>query len=263
MTDPSNPLTYRAPEAEVAPGVWVLQGQGNALAIETEAGVVLVDSGPGGRGTERMIHTLRERTASPVHAICYSHGHLGYNAGVPQWLEHSEQRGDPPPRLIAHENLVRRYERYRDTAPLQQRLAELQFRMPTGAFQGELAIVDPTETFTHTLTVTRAGRTVELLWAPSETDDAIALWIPEARLLYGGAAVITSIPNIGTPLRTLRDTVRWAETLERLAALEPELTIREFGPPIEGHEAAQRVLLTTARASSGCCPPRPAGSSAR
>src|SRR5690606_31531253 len=82
----------------------------------------------------------------------------------------------------------------------------------------------------------------------SETDDALAVWVPHARILYGGPAVIDAIPNIGTPLRTMRDTVRWADTLERLAALRPRLVVREFGPSIEGEEAVQQVLLGTAQA---------------
>jgi uncharacterized sulfatase len=226
----------------------VLQGQGNALAVESDRGVVLVDAGPGGKITRRMIASLRQRTAAPVLAICYSHGHLGYNAGVGQWLEHAEERGDPQPRLIAHDNLVLRYRRYRETAPLQQRLAEIQFRLPPGTISGPLELTDPTETFSESLTLTTAGRTVQLLWAPSETDDAIALWLPDDRVLYGGAAVIQSIPNVGTPLRSLRDTVRWAETLEQLAALGAEIVIREFGAPIEGRAEIQRVLGKTAEA---------------
>ncbi len=252
MPEVGNPLAYQTPETEVAAKVWVLQGQGNALAVETEAGVILVDSGAGGSRTDAMISSLRERTRAPIHAICYSHGHLGYNAGVPQWLAHAEERGDPTPRLVAHQNLIRRYRRYRETAPLQQRLAEIQFRMPPGSIDAELAITDPTETFSDSLTLSpregAPGRKVELLWAPSETDDALALWLPDERLLYGGAAVIASIPNVGTPLRTLRDTVRWAETLERLADLEPAIVIREFGPAIEPAEEAQRILRATAEA---------------
>src|SRR5690606_9957266 len=98
------------------------------------------------------------------------------------------------------------------------------------------------------LVLGRGARRAHLLWAPSETDDAIAVWLPAQRVLYGGPAVIDAIPNIGTPLRTLRDTLRWADTLERLAALEPRLVIREFGPCIEGEAAVQQVLGGTARA---------------
>jgi uncharacterized sulfatase len=248
MAELGNPLTYRVDEESLAPGVHVLQGQGNCLAVETDAGVVLVDAGPGARRTDKMIATLRERTDAPVHAICYSHGHMGYNAGVPQWLAHAEERGDPAPRLVAHQNLVHRYRRYRETGDLQKRLAEIQFRMPLGTISGPVALTDPTETFTDQLTLTSAGRTVQLLWAPSETDDAIALWLPDDGVLYGGAAVIHSIPNVGTPLRSLRDPVRWADTLEKLAGLCPELVVREFGPPIRGRDEAQSVLGKTAEA---------------
>jgi uncharacterized sulfatase len=67
-------------------------------------------------------------------------------------------------------------------------------------------------------------------------------------VLYGGAALLDSIPNIGTPFRTLRDTVRWADTLQAMAALHPLKAVREFGPVIEGEQAVQQVLLHTARA---------------
>lgn len=248
MADVGNPLAYRTETTTPAPGVHVFQAQGNAVAIETERGVVQIEAGPGRGVTRRMIETVRERTDAQILAICYSHGHLGYNAGAPQWLEHARERGEPPPRLIAHENLVRRYRRYEETARLQQLFVEIQFRVPLGTLTGPLEITYPDETFREALTLAGPGRTVQLLWAPSETDDAIAAWLPEDRILYGGAAVIPSIPNVGTPLRTLRDPVRWADTLERLAALRPRLVIREFGPPLEGEEEAQRVMGLTARA---------------
>ncbi|MEM8619974.1 MAG: hypothetical protein AAGF73_09645 [Actinomycetota bacterium] len=60
-----------------------------------------------------MIAELRRRTAAPVHAIVYSHGHHGYNAAVDMWQEHNAERGDPPARLIGHERLVHRMARYR------------------------------------------------------------------------------------------------------------------------------------------------------
>jgi len=180
--------------------------------------------------------------------LCYSHGHIGYNSGVPQWLEHAAQRGEPPPRIIAHRNLMRRYARYRETKPLQNRMAEIQFNRPAGFFDKRLGLYDPTETFEERLTIGTGNQRIELLWAPSETDDAVALWSPAERVVYGGAALMDSIPNIGTPFRTLRDTVRWADTLESLAALRPRKAVREFGPTIEGEDEIQHVLTQTAKA---------------
>jgi len=233
----------------VAEGVWILKGQGNSLVVDTDAGLVVVDAGPGGRVTAGMIVALRTATDAPVHAICHSHGHLGYNGGVPLWLEHARSRGEPAPRLVAHANLPKRQARYRETMPLQERMAELQFRREPLAMSGKLAVHPPTETFDDRLVMgDPRGRHAVLLAAPSETDDAIAVWHPATRILYGGPAVIDSIPNVGTPFRTMRDPVRWADTLERLAALHPRAVIREFGPRIEGEDDVQRVLTQTARA---------------
>lgn len=233
----------------VAPGVWILRGQGNSIVFELEVGLVLVDAGPGGRVTAGMIDALRAVSDAPLHAICFSHGHLGYNGGLAAWLAHARARGDAPPRCIAHANLPRRAARYRETMALQERMAELQFRRATGSMAGKFPAPMPTETFAEQLLIGDPhGEHVQLLWAPSETDDSLALWHPGRRILYGGPAVIDSIPNLGTPFRTQRDAVRWADTLDRLAALQPDLVVREFGEPLAGAAQVQQVLGQTAKA---------------
>lgn len=233
----------------LAPGIWILRGQGNSIVFAVEVGLVIVDAGPGGRVTAGMIEALRRVSDAPVHAICFSHGHIGYNDGLAQWLEHARVRGDAPPRCIAHANLPRRAARYRETMALQERMAELQFRRDAGALAGKFQAPLPSETFTDQLLLgDPQGVHVLLLWAPSETDDCIAVWHPQQRLLYGGPAVIDAIPNLGTPFRTQRDTVRWADTLDRLAALDPALVVREFGAPLVGAAQVQQVLGRTAQA---------------
>ena len=232
----------------VGDGLYILLGQGHSFVAETDVGLVVVDAGPGGDVTRGMIKALREHSQAPIHALVHSHGHIGYNGGVPLWLQHCSERGDPEPRRIAQRNLQRRHDRYRETMALQCRMAELQFRRPDGAFGNRFEPHDPSEWFDERLVIGSGKRRIELLWTPSETDDTISVWVPEQRVLYGGPAVIDSIPNIGTPLRTLRDTVRWAGTLEAMAALQPVRVVREFGPSVEGAEQVQQVLLHTARA---------------
>lgn len=232
----------------VAPGLHILRGQGQSFVAETDLGLVVIDAGPGGPVTQGMIDAVRQLSNAPLHALCYSHGHVGYNSGVPMWLAHAAQRGDAPPRVIAHRNMPRRYARYRETQALQHRMAEIQFNRPAGFFDHRLAMHAPTETFDDRLQIGHGERSVDLRWAPSETDDAIALWSPSQRVLYGGAALIDSIPNIGTPFRTMRDTVRWADTLDALAALGARKAVREFGATLEGEEQVRHVLTHTARA---------------
>jgi len=243
-----NPITAPSNIGMVAPGVHVLGGMGNALTVETSNGIVQLDTGDTDKKARSMISRLREFSDAPLHAIVYSHGHLGYNSAVNIWLEHAEERGDPKPRLIAHENLVKRWHRFTNTAPLQQMFIELQFRIPIGYVNSPLALTMPTETFSESLTLGTEGPRVQLLWAPSETDDTLVLWLPEQKILYGSAAITPSIPNVGTPLRTLRDPVRWANTLDRLAALEPQIVVMEFGPHLTDPEQIQNILTSTSAA---------------
>jgi len=87
---------------------------------------------------------------------------------------------------------------------------------------------------------------VELIWAPSEVDDALAVWLPDDGLLCGGAATPGfTIPNIGTPLRSQRFTIRWAETLDRLASLGATRLLTEFGTIIEGDDIGVQLSATS------------------
>ncbi|MFD4651315.1 MBL fold metallo-hydrolase [Streptomyces sp. NPDC057717] len=195
--------------------------------METEQSLLVVDAGPAPQLVRPALDRLRKHTDKPVRWIVHSHGHLGYNYGVSGFLEAAEERGEARPTLIAHENVVRRYRRYLETAGLQNHLNARQFRRPVGDFPTAPPLTFPDQTCTESLTLGGTGRSVGLLWSPSETDDVTAVWLPGERILYASAVVINGIPNIGTPMRTLRDTVRRADTLDRLAALDPAIAIPE------------------------------------
>ncbi len=243
-------LAAQSVGADLGDGFYVLPGMGNALVAETDAGLVLVDAGSQFT-TPGMIEHLRNATESPLHAICYSHGHMGYNSEVDMWLTHCEERGENPPRLVAHENILRRYSRYKETLTHQARMASIQFPGRKGVSYEmvlpSFRMTEPTETFADSMILTEGSRTIELLWVPSETDDAIALWFPDDGIVYGGACTPgDAIPNIGTPLRTQRFTIRWADSLDRLAALEAEVLVTEFGPIINGSKEVRHRLEKTA-----------------
>ena len=177
----------------------------------------------------------------PVYAICFSHGHLGHNSGLPLWLEQARARrtGATHQRPRQPATPCRAVPRHHGAAGTDGRV---QFRRAGGAMQGKFPAHLPGQTFTQSLMLgDTTGRHIELIWAPSETDDCIAVWCPNQRILYGGPAVIDSIPNLGTPFRTQRDVVRWADTLDRLAALRPLLLVREFGPPLVGEEQVAQI----------------------
>ncbi|MFM0698246.1 alkyl sulfatase dimerization domain-containing protein [Paraburkholderia sediminicola] len=232
---------------DIVPGVHTIGGQGNSMMIETARGIVLVDAGPGGDITRSMIAQLRLVSSQPVYAIVYSHGHAGYNAGVRTWMDHAAERGEPLPILIARAGVPERYRRYVETAPLQAWLNSRQFRKAMKPAQ-PAHFPTPDVTFEDRLTLDCGDRIIELIAAPSETSDALAVWLPAERLLYGSAAMIRSLPNVGTPLRTIRDPLRWADTLDKLYALDPAIVLPEFGDPIRDPQEIEDAFLIPARA---------------
>lgn len=230
---------------KVTDRIHLVAGQGNSVLVETERGLVITDTGPGGAATREMIDMVRGLSDKPVMAIVYSHGHIGYNHGAHLWLEDADRRGDPRPEVIGHARLPVRYSRYKETWKLQNHLNGMQFGSSFPEQPPEQWFTYPTVTFDERYVIDGGDCQVEVLSAPSETDDAVALWIPGERVLYAGPAFIKALPNVGTPLRTLRDPVRWADTLERLMALEPEILIAEFGRPLVGREKAREALKIT------------------
>ncbi|MFJ1258548.1 alkyl sulfatase dimerization domain-containing protein [Cupriavidus sp. CuC1] len=244
----SNILMVKQALSRHADGMYTLGGQGNSVVVDLGATLLLVDAGPGGGITDAMIAQLRASLDKPVAYIVYSHGHMGYNNGVRQWLAEAARRGDPTPQLVAHANLPARYRRYRETGGLQAYTNVRQFRSDYPATPPAHWFQMPTLTYQDRLALTGTERHVVLMHAPSETDDGTAVWIPDTRTLYGSNAFIKTCPNVGSPYRIYRDPMRWAQTLERFAELAPAVLIPEFGMPVTDAAEIHEALTVPARA---------------
>jgi len=232
----------------VADGIWTVGGQGNSMLVDHGDGLLLVDAGPGKEVTERMIRSARAVSDKPVTHIVISHGHMGYNFGVAQWNAHARERGEPAPMLVGHERVTARYRRYRETAGLQSYTNTRQFRAPYPSELPSHWFVEPGKTYRDRLRIAGLRRDVELVHAPSETDDATAVWVPSEGVLYASCACIKSCPNAGSPYRIHRDPMRWADTLERLLALGPRILVAEFGKPLTEAADIDEALTAPIRA---------------
>jgi glyoxylase-like metal-dependent hydrolase (beta-lactamase superfamily II) len=85
----------------------------------------------------------------------------------------------------------------------------------------EVRLVPPTITFEGALRIDGGDLTLELIHTPGHTEDHIAVWVPELRLLLAGDAAEHPFPCVGAP-ETLPELRR---SLERLARLEPAAVI--------------------------------------
>jgi glyoxylase-like metal-dependent hydrolase (beta-lactamase superfamily II) len=248
MGSDNNILMMKQGLVRHASGVHTLGGQGNSLLVELGDCLLLVDAGPGGDITQRMIRQVRESFGQRVSHIVYSHGHMGYNNGVQQWLDDAAMHGEPSPRVIGQERVAHRYGRYRETGGLQAYTNEHQFRSPYPPVPPAHWFRLPDETYRTRLRIEGRDRRVELIHAPSETDDGTAVWIPDVRALYGSNAFIKACPNSGSPFRIQRDVMRWAATLDMFLALDPLLLIPEFGKPLTDATEIRESLEVPSRA---------------
>jgi len=95
---------------------------------------------------------------------------------------------------VGHENVGRRFDRYKLTAGYNAHINNKQFG---GSSDWPLHYRYPNTTYTDTLTLTIGGVAFELHHARGETDDATWVWIPEARAVCTGDFFIWASPNCG------------------------------------------------------------------
>ncbi len=230
----------------VAPKVYCITAFGNVGFIVTDEGVVVVDTALRQMG-ETILKDIREVTDSPIHSVIYTHGHYDHASGVSALLEDAEKRGDPKPRIVGHENVVRRFRRYQELQSQQEFINRIQFGVPAEMSDVLRGYHYPDVTYRDRFTFGLGDMTFQLRFGMGETDDATWVWIPERRVVFAGDFVVWSCPNIGNPFKVQRYETEWADALEQMASLHPEVLVPGHGPPIRG-EKVQRVCLDTARA---------------
>ncbi len=228
-------------------GVWMIPGFGNTGVVETEKGLVMIDV-PVIRWAEPMLRMLREEASGPIDTIFLTHGHLDHALSLLPVLEEAAQKGYPRPRIIAHRNLINRFNRYRMLHQYHDHINRIQFAVPGGVPAFPLPEVNPDLAFDRSISTSVGGMDFHAFHAKGETDDALWLWVPEKKTVFSGDLVIFGIPNVGNPFKVQRYTVEWAQALEAIAAKEPEVLIPGHGNVIMGKENIRSYLLTVANA---------------
>jgi alkyl sulfatase BDS1-like metallo-beta-lactamase superfamily hydrolase len=228
-------------------GVWMLPGFGNSGVVETEEGLVLVDV-PGVRRIDRMMEMLRENLSAPIHTVFVTHGHGDHAFALDPIFEEAEKNGHPPPRTIAHRNLVKRFNRYRMLDGYHDCINRIQFAVPEGTPGFMPPRRNPDITFDQSISTSVGGIDFHAFHELGETDDALWVWVPEKKAVFAGDLVIMGMPNVGNPFKVQRFALEWAEGLEAIVAKEPEVLVPGHSPLVEGKEKIREHLLTISRA---------------
>ncbi|MDQ1396690.1 MAG: hypothetical protein QOG64_1949 [Acidimicrobiaceae bacterium] len=238
-----HPFSPRGTIEEVTDGVAFVPSFANVSAIATEEGLVLVDT-----GSQFFARTVHEqlRTWSPLRldTAIYSHGHIDHVFGVPVFEEEATANGWDPPRVIAHEALPHRFDRYILTAGYNGIVNQRQFQAPGLRWPTEYRYPDETYRDHHQFQV--GGLAFELHHARGETDDHTWTWIPDRKVLCCGDLFIWASPNAGNPQKVQRYPREWAVALRQMVDLGAELLLPGHGLPVAGADRIQRALTDTA-----------------
>lgn len=242
---------------EVVPGVYHAVGTGN-LAVGCNASVVVnaddvlvVDTNLSPGAAWALREELKAITPKPVRYVVNTHWHWDH--------AHGNQIYGPDVTVIAHEytrsklaagdsTRGRSYEMF-ITAGLSARIADLKAKLASApaadraGLQSQLAIAEtqvagtqairvapPTLTFTDHLTLVRGGREIRLLYlGRGHTGGDIVVFLPKERAVITGDLLVEGTSYIGDGF-----TADWPATLERLRALDFDVTLPGHGAPFRG-----------------------------
>ena len=238
-----HPVGHMGGLAEVADGLAFVPSFANATAFSTDDGLFMVDTGSS--VVAAQIHEeIRGWSPQRLDTAVYSHGHIDHVFGVGVFEQEAEQQGWRPPRVVAHEHLPARFDRYRRTAGFNTVINRRQFGFKDLVWPTEYRYPDETYATERTLEV--GGIEFHLRHEKGETDDHTVTWVPHLRALCCGDLFIWASPNAGNPQKVQRYPAEWAAALRRMAALRPVVLLPGHGLPVVGEDRVQQALLDTA-----------------
>jgi glyoxylase-like metal-dependent hydrolase (beta-lactamase superfamily II) len=203
--------------AEVQPGAAFVQAFANSAVFATPDGLVVVDTS--GVFHAQLVHdSVRAWSPARLDTAVFTHGHIDHVFGVDLYEEEARTNGWEPPRVIAHELVAPRFERYRTTAGYNAVINRRQFGIP--ALQWPVDYRFPDVTYRETLSVEVGGEQFELRHDRGETDDGTWVWIPARRVLCTGDLFVWASPNCGNPQKVQRYAADWAVAMRQRALLD-------------------------------------------
>ncbi len=235
----------------VADGVWFAVGNGslhtmsNALVIERDEDVVIVDSHVTPAAGAALLDSIGVVSDKPVTTVIYSHFHYDHSYGTQafgadiQVIGHDYTRARLSNDPLNDPTYLRSLTRFDNTvADIEARLAaaddeaeragleiELSFWRAHVRAQGETMPVAPDVSVSERMTLYRGGREIQLVWlGRAHTGGDLAVYLPEEKIVFTGDMMLGRPSYMGDGY-----VGEWGATLGRLKQLDIELVLPGHG----------------------------------
>lgn len=208
----------------LAPRTWLLRFPiVNVVVFETDAGLVLIDSGYAPAGPA-LLDALKQISAKPVHTIVLTHYHADHAFGAWALLA-----AGMTPKIVTEERFIQQMEADMRTHGViarnnQQSLSDVPRTWADA--------VRPTETFYNKTTLNIGGEDFILTHARGETEDQVWVAVPSRKVVVAADYFQGFLPNAGNGKRRQRYPEEWAQALLNMVALKPDLLLPMHGPAI-------------------------------
>lgn len=221
----------------------------------------------------------------PIRAIIYTHNHIDHIGGIKGYLEQSKLRpcvqaassstGSDTPlnadaldcvSILGQENIV---SGVNNTATVIGTMINARSAYMYGGFipeswritngigyeikNGTSDFVMPSRTFADSMQLTAAGVNMELFYVPSETNDELSVFIPDAQNGGSGKAGMLqsaeviqgpSFPNLYSLRGTsYRSPATWYHSVDKLRTYDSWCMLPSHGTPLCGAQNIQKLLL--------------------
>ena len=228
----------------------------HSILFKTGEGLVVFDTS-NLQGSGRVVDAVRNWSKDPFHSLVYTHGHMDHVGGCGTFLREAQERGHPRPRVVGHENIKPRFDRYDATNGYNLAINKRQFgsvarRGYNVSTENERFLppssAEPDLTYQERMDLQIGGLDIELVHAKGETDDHTWSYIPEHKAICAGDFLIWAFPNAGNPQKVQRFPAEWAAAMRAMADKDVELFLPAHGLPIAGKERIKGVLTDVAEA---------------
>ena len=229
---------------KILDGLWIYKGFSNTIIRETPEGLIIIDPAAQFDSPHRYMK-IRSVTQQKVHSIVFTHGHVDHAFGVKEYYRECKKKHWENPLILSHVNLPKRFDRYQETHGYNAYINQRQFLGGQGQPYFPIDFIYPTFTFHDSHELVLGDVTAKLQHGKGETDDAVWVYFSDISVLCTGDFFIWSVPNGGNPQKVQRYIKEWADTLLKMAKLEPKILLPGHGVPIVGKERVQQALVDT------------------